>query len=103
MRYGRNISTFLSNTTVENNSVQQSEGDEPDPTSKLDSTCLRFDQNFAFRDQIQSETNQLNTTKKNFSQTYLVYEITCSISKLQSFKILLRNILTFCESIQSVN
>ena len=46
MRYGRNVLSFLSSTTLKNYSEQPSEGDELDPTSRLDSTCLIFVQNF---------------------------------------------------------
>ena len=61
MRYGRNVLTFRSSTTFKNHSKQPSEKDELDPTSRLDSTCLLFVQNFAFTDSFQSETNKLKT------------------------------------------
>ena len=40
MRHGRNVLIFLLRTTFKNHSKQPSEKNEPDPTSRLDSTCL---------------------------------------------------------------
>ena len=62
MRYGRNILWFLSSKTLKNYSEQLSEDDELDPTSRLDSTCLTFVQNFVLTESFQSETNLIKTT-----------------------------------------
>ena len=50
--------TGVSNTTFKN----QSEQDEFDSTSRLDSVCPLFVRNYAVTDLFQSETNQLKRT-----------------------------------------
>ena len=70
LRYGRNVLGFLSITTFESYSEQPSEDDELDPTSRLDSSCLTFVQNFVFTESsyiLNESLNALWTQRFKFS------------------------------------